>query len=278
LNLVVVEQDNHNKTLTHSLQYVDTPMGSPMTLVYAHRGAAYERPENTISSFKRALELGAGALETDLHRTSDGHIVASHDATLTRMCGVPLVIATSTLAEVQRCDAGWGFVRDGVRPFANQGMHISTLEELLDVFPDTLFNVDAKQRTPSIVHALIDLVQKKRAEHRVNIASFSASTLRSIRRCGYGGTTSLGVDEVLQLYAMPVAWLRAFPFRAHRVQIPRSARGIRLDTQAFITKCHTVGLSVDYWTINDPEEAQHLVALGADGVMTDDPARIVGVV
>jgi glycerophosphoryl diester phosphodiesterase len=249
-----------------------------MTLVYAHRGAAYERPENTISSFERALELGADALETDLHCTSDGHIVASHDATLARMCGVPLVIATSTLAEVQRCDAGWGFVRDGVRPFARQGMRIPTLEQLLDAFPDTVFNVDAKQRTPSMVHTLIDLVRKKRAEHRVTIASFSASTLRAVRRYGYNGMTSLGVDEVLRLYAMPVSWLRAFPFRAHRVQIPRSERGIRLDTQAFIAKCHAVGLRVDYWTVNDPKEAQHLIALGADGVMTDDPASIVGAV
>ena len=88
-------------------------------LLYAHRGASHERPENTLPAFRRALELGADALETDCHMTADGTIVVSHDATGGRMCGVPRPIRTNSVHEVSSWDAGLGFIdSNGARPFA----------------------------------------------------------------------------------------------------------------------------------------------------------------
>src|SRR6478609_1566660 len=72
-----------------------------LTIVYAHRGAAAERPENTLPSFRRALELGADALETDVHLTADGEIVASHDEDGARMTGVARALRSTTLVEIQ---------------------------------------------------------------------------------------------------------------------------------------------------------------------------------
>ncbi len=120
--------------------------------VVAHRGAQTVEPENTLRAFLLALAQGADALETDLHLTADGHVVASHDATLSRMAGVPVVIRRATLEELRRCDVGWGFVdRDGGRPFLGRGLRVPTLEELLDAFPGVSWNVDVKQRAPSMV-------------------------------------------------------------------------------------------------------------------------------
>src|SRR5215510_5737211 len=91
---------------------------STMPIVYAHRGAPAERPENTLASFRRALELGADALETDVHLTADGAVVAIHDATGARVAGVESAISASSLAEIRAWDAGYAFVdARGERPF-----------------------------------------------------------------------------------------------------------------------------------------------------------------
>lgn len=249
-----------------------------MPLLYAHRGAASERPENTLSSFARALELGADALETDVHLTLDGHVVAAHDATLARAAGVPVMIRRATLDELRRCDVGWGFVdREGGRPFAGRGERVPTLEEVLDAFPGVPLNVDVKQPTPSMVGPLLDLLRRKRAEGRVLVASFDGATLRAVRAAGYPGRTGLALTEVLRLYATPLAALRAMPPGGSAAQVPPAAQGLRLDSPGFIARCHALGLRVDYWTINDPAEAERLLDLGADGIMTDDPAAIAPV-
>jgi glycerophosphoryl diester phosphodiesterase len=133
-----------------------------MALVHAHRGAPCERPENTLPSFERALELGADALETDLHRTADGRIVLSHDPTLTRGCGVPLVIRTSLFDDVRSCDAGYGFVApDGARPFAGRGIRVPTLDELLDAFPD--------ERYPGVVDRIWPTADRQKATVEVRV-------------------------------------------------------------------------------------------------------------
>ncbi len=249
-----------------------------MPLLYAHRGAASERPENTLPFFERALELGADALETDLHLTSDGHVVASHDPWLTRACGTSLEIRRATLDDVRRCDAGWGFVeRDGARPFAGRGIRVPTLDELLDAFPGVPLNVDVKQREPAMVAPLLAVLRRHRAEERVLVASFDGHTLRAVRRQRYPGRTGLSLTEVLRLVAAPTLLLRAFSLRGSAVQIPTHSWRLRLDSERFVAKCHALGLRVDYWTVNSPTEAARLLAVGADGVMTDDPAAIAPV-
>lgn len=249
-----------------------------MPRLYAHRGAASERPENTLDAFARALALGADALETDLHLTADGHVVAAHDTTLARTAGSAVEIRRATLDELRRSDVGWGFVdRDGGRPFAGRGARVPTLEEVLDAFPGVPINVDVKQRTPSMVRPLLDLLRRARAEERVLVTSFDAVVLRAVRAAGYPGCTGLSLTEVLRLYTTPAAALRAMPLGGGAVQVPPRARGLRLDTPGFVAKCHALGLRVDYWTINDPAEAERLLALGADGIMTDDPAAIAPV-
>ncbi len=248
-------------------------------LFYAHRGTPSELPENTLPSFRRALEHGATALETDVHMTSDGHIVLSHDPTGSRMANDPREIRRCTLDEVRRWDAGWGFVdAHGARPFAGQGFEMPLLEDLLRACPDVPVNVDAKQLAPDMVPTLVSLLRRLGAAERVRLASFSTRTLRRIRAVGYPGDTGLGQSEVAALRLAPRALLeRLFSFRRIAAQMPTHVSLIRLDTPGFIAKCHDLGARVDYWTIDDPVEARRLLALGADGIMTDDAARIAPV-
>ncbi|MGZ3419029.1 MAG: glycerophosphodiester phosphodiesterase family protein [Polyangiales bacterium] len=210
-------------------------------ICYAHRGASAELPENTLPAFARALELGADALETDAYLSPDGKVVLAHDP-----------------------PKSWS--------------DLPTLMSALSECPGVTFNVDAKPESPALVDAMVGLIRRLGAQSRVRIASFHASNLRRVRALGYEGETGLVQTEVAKLVFQPMALLRRSPVRGQAAQVPLRVGPIRLDTASFIAKCHSLGLRVDYWTINDVATAQRLLALGADGIMTDDPKRIAPVV
>jgi glycerophosphoryl diester phosphodiesterase len=217
--------------------------------VYAHRGASRELTENTMPAFRRALELGANALETDVHATADGVLVASHDPDGARVFGVPKRIADCRWEEVR----SWG---------------VPSLEEIILAFPGVPINVDLKAEVAPLAVATVGRLA---AEGQVTLASFRSSTLRRVRALGYRGETSLGRSEVARLLSLPAAVQRGIlapPGRA--AQLP-----VSLAQPWVIARCHALGLRADYWTVNDPVQARALVALGADGIMTDDPAAIV---
>ena len=248
--------------------------------LYAHRGTPAELPENTLASFERAFELGADVLETDAHITSDGHVVLSHDADVSRTAGVAGLIARCTLSDVQRWDVGWGWTdRAGARPFAGRGFRIPSLEQALTALPTARFNIDLKAAQRSMAPAIVASVHRLSASDRVRLTSFSSGTLRRIRALGYTGPLGLGQADVVALRFVPESFLRRRKaFEATAAQIPVAAGPVRLDTRAFIAKCHELGVRVDYWTINDEDQARALLALGADGIVTDDPARLAPVV
>jgi glycerophosphoryl diester phosphodiesterase len=247
--------------------------------LYAHRGASAEAPENTMPSFRRALEIpGVDALELDVHMTRDGHPVVSHDPTAERMAGKKIAWKDLDLADARRFDLGWGFVAaDGTRPFVGQGVHIPTFEEVLTELPPVALNVDLKQAWPPMVKKMVELVRAHGAEDRVVLASFHLSTLLAVRARGYRGDTSLTQTEVVAVLGLPRRLVRRVPLFGTCAQVPERAGPITLGGRRFIDRCHDLNIRVDFWTINDPAEAQRLLDLGADGIMTDDPRAIAPV-
>jgi glycerophosphoryl diester phosphodiesterase len=244
--------------------------------IYAHRGAAVELPENTMGAFVRALEHGADALEMDVHMTKDGHLVVSHDPTGKRMCGVDARIRDCRLDEVKSWDAGRNFTSDdGARPFAGEGFTIPTFDEVLSELGDIVINVDLKQTRPSILAAFIDRVRSHGAEERVIGASFALANTVGLRRAGYAGPTALARSEVVALLAAPRSLYARLPWRGDAAQLPPRVGPLDLSSPRLIAKCQALGMRVDYWTINDPAEARRLLDAGADGIMTDDPERLV---
>lgn len=239
-----------------------------------HRGACAERPENTMESFERAVAHGVDVLETDVHLTRDGHIVVSHDPDGRRSANTSAQIRESTLAEVQTWDVGWGYVAaDGTRPYAARGMRMPALADVLEAFPNQALNVDIKQSEPPMVEPLVALLRKTGAAERVTLASFHTRAIREVRARGFEGPTALSRDEVLALIFLP-AWAGQHAVKGNAVQIPPRTGGLDLSTRSFIDKCHRLGLWVDYWTVNDPVQAEVLLDRGADGLISDDPGRL----
>jgi len=188
------------------------------------------------------------------------------------MTGARLAWADLDLVDAQRLDAGWGFVaRDGSRPFAGQGICVPTFEEVLVAFPDVQLNVDLKGNS---VAPMLELVRRQRAEDRVTLASFQTTTAVAVRRRGYAGETALSQGEVATLLAMPAVLWRQLPFTGTAAQVPMNQGPLSFDRAAFIAKCHSLGLRVDFWTIDDPTEAARLLELGADGIITNDPSAM----
>jgi glycerophosphoryl diester phosphodiesterase len=195
-------------------------------------------------------------------------VIVSHDATGTRCFGVDHAICSTRFADIKR----WR-----VRAANGQSYEPAALSEVLESFPDTALNVDVKQERPDMLPVLFDSIMGHAAEDRVLLTSFSARTLARIRALGYQGPLGMSRRDAA-LFLLGPRFPRFLPRRgAHRLQIPVRTAGIELGSRAYIEKAHAAGLRVDYWVVNEPAVAEHLLDLGADGIVTDDPAAIANV-
>jgi glycerophosphoryl diester phosphodiesterase len=246
-------------------------------ILLAHRGACLELPENTLPALRRALELGADVLETDVQVTSDGAIVVSHDPSGERTAGVQRRIGACTLAEVRSWDIGSGLANARMGQPAGSGseFRIPTLEELLQELPGALFNVDIKPADPAAARLVVELVERQNACERVLLTSFHLSVLRRVRELGYPGPVGMSRVEVACVLSLPSFLLR-IQAGARRAQIPLRYGPLRLDGGRVLDRLHALGLAVDWWVVNRPEQAERLLGRGADGIITDDVAAMAG--
>ena len=229
----------------------------PAPLAFAHRGGAGDWPENTMPAFEHAVGLGYRYLETDVHATADGVLLAFHDDKLDRVTDRQGEIAALPHAEVAAARV------DGREP-------IPLLEDLLGSFPAARINIDPKH--DGSVGPLIDVLRRTDAVDRVCIGSFSDQRLRTLRdRLGPALCTSLGPKEVARLRVDALSG-RVHPSRAGCVQIPEQFRGVTVTNAAVVRAAHRAGLQVHVWTIDEPEAMTRLFDLGVDGIMTDRPA------
>ncbi len=235
---------------------------------FAHRGGTESAPENTLAAFASAVALGYRYLETDVHATADGVLVAFHDDRLERVTDGHGVVAETTWEELRRARVG------GREP-------ILLFEELLDAFPSARINIEPKH--DAAVAPLIRALRDARALERVCVGSFSDHRVAAVREAlGSDLCTSLGTREVAALRVAawaggPVArrFRAALARRPARcVQVPTRWRGVPLLDTRVIAAAHDLGLPIHAWTINDEPSMRRLLAAGVDGIMTDRPTLL----
>jgi glycerophosphoryl diester phosphodiesterase len=242
--------------------YLDAALdGSGPVLAFAHRGGAYhpeiEGLENTVAAFRHAVALGYRYLETDVHATSDGTLLAFHDAVLDRVSDTQGEIATLTTAEVAAALIG-GRER------------VPTLAQLFDEFPSARFNIDIKSN--EAVPLLAAFVAEREAWDRVLIGSFSPKRLNEFRRLTGGRVpTSAHPLEVVAYRLLPSGRLADLVTRGRvaALQVPHRRGRLLVTTAGLVRRAHRAGKHVHVWTIDDADEMRELLDRGVDGLMTD---------
>jgi len=228
----------------------------PGPLAFAHRGGAGTWPENTMAAFENAVALGYRYLETDVHVTADGVLVAFHDDVLDRVTDRKGCIADLAWSEV-------GAARI-------DGHAIPLLADILDAWPHVRVNVDAKH--DAAVEPLVEVIRRTSAQDRVCVAAFSDRRLARFRQLTDGGVcTATGPGGIARLRLTSFGSLGRPPIAAC-AQVPVRFGRVRIVDPAFIRTCHRRGLQVHVWTIDEAPEMERLLDLGVDGIMTDHPA------
>ena len=215
------------------------------------------------------MALGYRYLETDVHRTRDGVLVAFHDARLDRVTDRTGAIAELSIAEVEAADAGHAFSPDGGQSFPCRGggVRVPRLEELLRRWPAVHFNIDPK--ADDSVDALVGLVERLDAWDRVGFGAFSDRRLRRLReRSGGRACTSMGPGAVA-VARLSAALERIPRLGADCIQVPIRAGRVPIVTARFVGAAHRAALPVHVWTVNDEATMHRLLDLGVDGIMTD---------
>jgi glycerophosphoryl diester phosphodiesterase len=233
--------------------------------VIAHRGASGHTPENTIAAYRRAVELGASFIETDLHLTRDAQFVAIHDSTLERTTNGHGSIHDATLADLRKLDAGHWYDREF------SGERIPTLEEILDFSRanDVVFYLEIKYDVAwGMHHALVAAIRKAENAARTIVISFDPSTVAAVRRLDPSIMVGLLADETDQA-TRPDLVKTALRAGARQLCLQSS-----LLSSEIVGHAHDSDLHVVTWTVNDAEAMRAAVRTGVDGIMTDVPDRL----
>ncbi len=238
--------------------YADNPMhpylDHPLPLAIAHRGASALAPENTLRAFAVAVALGYHYVETDVHATADGALVAFHDSNLDRVTDLRGPIGLHSLADLR-----------AARVAGRE--EIPLLDDLLENWPELRVNIDPKSDRAA------DLLASTLARHavldRVCVGSFVGRRLRRLRRVfGPALCTSAAPSAVLRARVascgLPLGW-----GVAACLQVPVRRGLLPIVDRRLLTWAHARGLQVHVWTVNTRSEMRRLLALGVDGIISD---------
>ncbi|MCX2728265.1 glycerophosphodiester phosphodiesterase family protein [Thermomicrobium sp. 4228-Ro] len=247
--------------------------------IIAHRGASGLVPENTLTAFVLAAEQGADFVELDLRITRDGHLVVCHDATLERTTDGRGFVHEHTLAELQRLDAGYAFTLDrGVTyPFRGLGLRIPSFEEVIAALPSHI-GIDAevksapwdpadRRRGQAIAERLVALVRARpELRERLLISSFDTAVLDTVRARDPELPVGLCTIPLAPLPEQLRSTIECGYDAFHPMDVGFDEHGA-----AVVASAYLAGLVVNVWTVDAPDRAVELAALGVDGIITDYP-------
>jgi glycerophosphoryl diester phosphodiesterase len=277
-----------------------------------HRGTRGLAPENTLAGFERALDIGVTTLELDIHLTSDGVPVITHDPqlnpALTRAGGgqwvaepAPLIMSM-TLAQLQTYDVGrlkpdTRYAQTYPEQQPADGQRIPTLAQLFERIKArgderVRFNVELKLTpqqpavTPppaAIVQATLDVIRLHRMEQRVSLQSFDWRILQEVKR--QAPTIPLAALTIRQRSLDNLSdgrWTAGLTLAQHGGSVPKMVKAVGAQiwspyfgelTPDLLREARSLGLKVIPWTVNDPSAIDNMLAWGVDGLITDYPDR-----
>ena len=230
--------------------------------LFAHRGNSGEAPENTLASFRQALEVGADGVEFDVQLSRDGIPVVIHDERLERTTTGKGWVRDHTLAELKALDAGRWF-----NPSC-AGERIPTLQEVLALVRGTPVRINIELKTnriayPGLAQQVVETVQRLGLGPRVHLSSFNHKSLQEARALAPHLEYAAVVYEQL---VQPWAYARQWQFQALHPSLAA------VDEEV-VRGCHDAGLKVRVWTVDDPQDYARMKSMGVDAVISNHPRR-----
>ena len=215
-----------------------------MFLKVGHRGAKAYETENTLESFRKAIELGANAIELDVRISGDSKLIVIHDDNLKKVFGKDVRIKESTLEELKQLTDN----------------RIVTFDEALRFIDRKVEKILVELKETGYERDVLDIIRKEKLEDRVIVVSFHEEALAHVRELDKKIETGLiytkfkkPIDAALKLNAQYLVPLYRFVHRRD------------------IAKAHKSNLKVIVWTVNTTIEVQNFIAKDVDGIATDKP-------
>lgn len=235
---------------------------SKRPLIFAHRGASGEAPENTLAAFKLGLEQGCDAFELDVHLSKDGQLVVIHDATIDRTTNGSGAVSELTVEELKAFDAGSWFKKEYT------GERLPLLEEVFDHTPaHIVINIEVKgSYNQQLEPALIELLKKKNRMDTVVVSSFDWKSLRYLKELE--PQIKIGL-----LYNLRLDHHDKLPEAAGTDVYSLHPNAAKLDPQD-IQRAQSANLLVYLWTINSEEQMRSALEASVDGIITDYPGKL----
>jgi glycerophosphoryl diester phosphodiesterase len=263
-------------------------------IAYAHQGGAWESPSSTLHAISHALEAGATAVELDVHATADGELVVCHDATVDRTTAGQGTIASFTLAELRQMDFSYWWIPgadvspgrpEADYPFrgrapSDPSFGIATLREVLERFPGVVLNLDIKQTAPVVApyeESLAGLLAEFGRIDDVIVASFLDPATDAFRGFAPTVPTSAGTMATAEAWRAVQAGEVMPEIPAVAYQVPERQGDLVVVDEPFVAAAHRAGKAVHVWTVNDTESMERLLDLGVDGIISDVPTTLSGV-
>jgi len=223
-------------------------------LCIGHRGAMGHAPENTLGSIRKALELGAPCIEVDVHKV-DGHLMVFHDDRLERTTNGVGYLHEQSFKYLRSLDAG-------------KGQCIPTLEEVCETIDaNACLNIELKGAGTAapVADLASTLFQNGWDEDSILVSSFNHRELFELNRLGKKiktGALVCGIPIDDAKFAQELGAFSVHPFLDF------------IDRQ-FVDDAHSRGLRVYVYTVDHPEDITKMQRLGADGVLTNFPDRVL---
>jgi glycerophosphoryl diester phosphodiesterase len=295
-----------------------------LPLLIAHGGGNLEFPDNTLEAYYHAYSIDENVmLETDVNLTKDGVIILSHDRSLdqkTNLINADVINTNYSYLVDNEVDFGYqnnisganGYntsgdlfeyknyeneevtpldvsYPDGVNPRHPSKFLVSTLEELIILFPNNLINVEIKQTEEVGLLALekvIEIMDELNTTHqtyqRIVLATFHEEVYESMENFQRTSHPQLmfspEFNGVLSFFILQTTLMSVFYRQPIAVfQLPTEQLGLSLTTNLLINTAHNHNIAVHYWTINDEETMRSLIEKGVDGIMTDRPTLLFNI-
>lgn len=286
-----------------------------LPMIAAHRGGGINNPENTMLAFREAVKtIGIDIIESDLYLTKDGYLVYNHDSYIDETCNVNgdmtleevenlckdkskrHYIEDMTLEELRQYNFGFYYEDEsGKRIYKDatdlegMGLQIATVDQLFEEFyeeyPELLFIVEIKNegelgfKACEILYETLN--QYPEYKDQIVVGTFHDEIEEQLKEkypeLMRGAPTGTAAKFILTQF-LGVNLFDQSDFAC--LQIPTSydlGVELYLDKKTIINRAHRRNVAVQYWTINDADEMRHLIELGCDCIMTDDPVLLKSV-